>query len=72
MRINGTPVVENSLAIRLVWEVQRHATRKRRRNWRPIQIEKPCILHANGVLYAHPSLMKRLRAASPADGEKQP
>lgn len=64
----GIPVFSSPLAEQVVyhWEVQKHPTKKRRRNWKPVRVEerKPCAYQTPMGIFMHPTLYAKLREHS--------
>lgn len=62
---NGLNIVSHPLAVSVRFEsrVERHAIKKRRRNWRVVKhrIETPCAYQSGSTLYMHPSLVAELK-----------
>lgn len=56
----GIPVRISPFAVAVRWEIQRHPIRKRRRNWRPMRVERPSVYIAIGTLFVHPELFDKL------------
>lgn len=63
----GMRIVEHRLAFNtlVTWEVQRHPTKKRRRNWAAVRVTREvptAILHKpTNTVYMHPTLMAQLK-----------
>lgn len=64
----GLDIVPQPRAVRVTFEhrVERHPTKKRRRNWRVVKhrIEKPCAYQVGRTVYMHPDLIAKLRSAT--------
>lgn len=61
----GLRIFSNPMCVQTVvtWHVERHSTRKRRRNWRVVRHEesKPCAYRmADGSMAMHPTLYAQL------------
>ena len=63
----GHRVLSNPLCVKVevTWSVERHATQKRRRNWRVVRHQRdvPCAYKlADDTLMMHPDLFKQVAA----------
>lgn len=67
MFLHGLRIVSHNLAseVRDEWRVERHPTKKKRRNWRAVKhrIDRPCAYRVGDVIYMHPDLVAKLPRA---------
>lgn len=71
MYLLGLKIVPHQLAreVRDEWRVERHSTRKKRRNWRAVKrrIDRPGAFQVGDVIYMHPDLVAKLPKAGPPE-----
>lgn len=67
--IYGLDVVSAPMAreVRTEWRVERHPTKKRRRNWLVVKhkIDRPGMYRSGNTLFVNPELLSKLNAAVP-------
>jgi len=76
MFIHGNLVHSSPFCVKVevTWRVERHATKKRRRNWRVVRHQRdvPCAYRmADGRLVMHPDLYRQLFAATQAERKEK-
>lgn len=59
--IGGLNIVPHVLAMESRMVVQRHAIKKRRRNWRVVRVQRPGCWQIGNTLYVHPTLVDWLK-----------
>ena len=57
-QLHGLRIVAHPLATQIVYRVQRHPTRKRRRKWRVVRLQEPGCWQVGQTLYMHPVLIE--------------
>ena len=64
----GMNVVSTQMAreVRTEWRVERHPTKKRRKQWRVVkhEINRPCAYQSGNTIYAHPAVIEQMRLQS--------
>ena len=64
MNIVSTPMARE---VRTEWRVERHPTKKSRKQWRVVkhEINRPGAYQSGNTIYAHPDVIEQLRHAVP-------
>jgi len=65
MNFHGLNIVPHTLALQILWTVQRHPIKKRRRGWAPVRVTEPGCLQMGNTLFLHPDLVEKLKEATP-------